>query len=224
MEDDLFPSDFEVLLGSLTLLIREERETETKLSKNMNEIQERVRKDVLPRHGIHVPSTTSSTELVVSQNTKQMPQETPQTPQQTPQQETPNVPPKDQHDSEESPELFWSEEESKSSPLMKKLFKPIAILCHPDKVKDSKKNRFFLLGRKAYNENDLLTLLFILSKLYCDVPLEESELLEVRRFVESRRSTMQQKKDSFVYKWELFGEDQKQHILNNMQIMKAPSS
>ena len=74
----------------------------------------------------------------------------------------------------------------------------MAVLCHPDKVADTKKNRFFLLGRKAFKENDILTVLFILSKLSCDLALDESELSEIRGYVETSRSSLHQKKDSFV--------------------------
>lgn len=124
MDADLFPSDLEVLLGSLTLLLRDEKETETRITNNMREYRRR------------------------------------------------------------------------TFPLMKKLFKPIAIQCHPDKIKDDRKNRFFLLGRKAYMENDIPTVLFILSKLTCNIALEDSELSEIRGFVDSRRGTVHQKKGS----------------------------
>jgi hypothetical protein len=194
MDADLFPSDLEVLLGSLTLLLRDEKETETRITNNMRDMEERFRTEVLPRHGIHVPAPVVSTELVVSEMPFQ-----PTEPVKEQQQEQPHPTPDHQHSSEESPEMPWDQGGPEPSPLMKKLFKPIAIQCHPDKIKDARKNRLFLLGRKAYTENDIPTVLFILSKLSCNVALEDSELSEIRGFVEVRRGAIHQKKDSLFF-------------------------
>ncbi len=210
-DSDLFPSDFEVLMGSLTLLLREELETETKLSDNMREIETRFRKEVLPRYGIQEPQKVQTTDLIVQELVRESEKQEEPEPQILP----PRIP-----EPPESSELLFSENDPEPSPLMKKLFKPIALLCHPDKVADAKKNRFFLLGRKAFKENDIPTVLFILSKLSCDLVLDDSELSEIHGYVERRRSGLHQKKDSFVYKWGFITEDQKKNILENIQIVK----
>jgi hypothetical protein len=218
MDADLFPSDLEVLLGSLTLLLHDEKETETRITNNMRDMEERFRTEVLPRHGIHVPDPCTTTDLVMSER-HPVQSEIPPISQPVPEQQPT---PEHQHPSDESPEMPWSGDGPEPSPLMKKLFKPIAIQCHPDKIKDAKKNRLFLLGRKAYTENDIPTVLFILSKLSCNVVLEDSELSEIRGLVEARRGAIHQKKDSLFYKWGLLGDDQKQHILNHIQILPKP--
>jgi DNA repair exonuclease SbcCD ATPase subunit len=48
----------------------------------------------------------------------------------------------------------------------KKLFRRIAMLSHPDRVNDVKKNRLFEEARVAYKENDLITLENVASNLF----------------------------------------------------------
>ncbi len=203
-DEELFPTDFEAMLGVLTYVIREERDIELRVAKNMQEIQERFQKEVLPRHGIQPPPPPQEpirvTDIVESErfNPSPLPPEPP------PHGESPNL---------EFPEDAANE----IAPLVKKLFKPIAVQCHPDKVTDAKLNKLFLIGRKAYNEGDIPTLLFVLTKFPSAVELDDAEMAEVKAHVDRRQAALIQKKDTFVYKWGFIGEEDKRRILEQVQ-------
>ncbi len=99
---------------------------------------------------------------------------------------------------------------------MKKLFKQIALLCHPDKVKDEKRNRLFIHARSAHDGNDVLTLLFILSKCAPSAVLETSEIAAVKELLEERRKEVIKKKETVCYKWDTYTEDVKKILIQEI--------
>jgi hypothetical protein len=145
--DDLYPSEFEVLIGSLVVLFREEKDVDAKIHVNSEDIKGRVQKELIvsASAGEAEAETTDVSQCSVSAATG--PEHTESTCAET--EETYVEIECDQ------PDLL---------PLAKKLFKQVALHTHPDKVKDEKLNKLFLVGRKAQEQNDILTLLFILSR------------------------------------------------------------
>jgi hypothetical protein len=228
-DEELFPTDFEAVLGVLTYVIREERDIELRVAKNMQEIQERFQKEVLPRYGITPPSTeqpaepeaSDATDLVQSEekpppcDDDKQAADPPPCGQPPPPCGAPQPPPQPEG---ESPDLEFPEDAAREiTPLVKKLFKPVAVQCHPDKVKDTKLNKLFLIGRKAYNEGDVPTLLFVLTKFPSAVELDDSEMAEVKGYIDKKQAALIQKKDTFAYKWGFIREEDKQKILEQVQ-------
>lgn len=211
MNFDLFFNDFDILVGSMIHLLSEERDVEVKLTQNKRNIEERYRAEILPRYHVPVAPVVSHESTV--QNVSQTFQETPI---ETPAEYSAEEPPMNEGTTE-SPEIAWSPDGVETSLLVKKLFKPIAIMCHPDKVADTKKHTFFLHGRKAYTENDPVTLLLILSKIPYTIDIDGDETKEIRMLIESRRLAMEQKKDSLFYKWSFIHEDDKRNILESIK-------
>ena len=139
--DDLYPSEFEVLIGSLMVLLREEKDVDVNIIDDISD---------------------------------------------------------------------------NASPLAKKLFKLVALHTHPDKVKDERLNRFFLAGRKAQEQNDVLTLLFILSKCSPKNVLADGEIEELKVVLGERHTSVANKKDTVTYKWNTYTEEVKQVLIKHL--------
>ena len=204
--DDIYPTEFEVVLGTLTILLREEKDVETKIIFNSEDIKKRVQKEVIPRSETDISDCTQTdiSQVEGEDTTKEF---------------------EDQDCSENTtiPEDTFADMEDKPSeptPLTKKLFKQIALVTHPDKVKDEKHNKLFLLSRTAQDKNDILTLLFILSKCTSKIILIHSEILEVKVILDQRKNSVVKKKETVTYKWNTYTEEVKQILIKKI----TPSS
>lgn len=205
--DDLYPSELEVLYGSLTVLLREEKDIEKKISENTKQIKEYVHKEI-------APTSTDVSQCSTEELSK-----------------TENPMPAQEKEKEEEEESASSEgnksephiEEEEINvpakeplPIVKKLFKQVALLCHPDKVKDEKLHKFFLLGRTAQDDNDILTLLFILSRCSADVVLKDAEIAEIKELMTKRHEAILKKKESVCYKWNTYSDDVKKILIKQI--------
>ena len=202
--DDLYPSELEVLLSGVTVLLREEKDVELKITENTKEIKEYVQKEVTPNVGTDI-SKCSTEELSTSENHETQEQKEEQKEQ---------TPAEDSSSSDEYPDIETPIKEP--LPIVKKLFKQVALICHPDKVKDEKHNRLFLLGRTAQDNNDILMLLFILSRCSASVILKESEITEVKGTIEKRQETILKKKESVCYKWNTYTSEVKKKLIHQI--------
>ena len=198
--DDLYPSDFEALIGSLIVLMRDEKDVNAKINDNSNDIKRRVQDEVGPAE---VPVDVSHCTVT--------PECAPDTPIPT-EEESPSAQP---HDYDEGDAAAADTLES-SCPLSKKLFKQIALVTHPDKIKDEKLNKLFLLGRKAQEQNDVLTLLFILSKCSPKNILLDSEMTSIKTVLDERQRSLINKKDTVTYKWHTYSEDVKKLLIKKI--------
>ncbi len=205
--DDLYPSELEVLLGGLTILLRDEKDVEKKIMENSNEIKEYVKKEVIPND----ISNNSSDVLAKTEDPFNMNQEDAgDGAKENSESHTQNAPPleedyTDANDSVKEP-----------LPIVKKLFKQVALICHPDKVKDEKHNKLFLLGRTAQDNNDTLTLLFILSKCSATIILKDDEIADVKETIEKRQLTILKKKETVTYKWNTYSDDVKKRLIKQI--------
>ncbi len=185
--DDLYPTELELIYSSLTVLMYEEKDVEKRLAANNDDIKNRVKDIVIPMYDVSACPTSD----VEHQHQHQHQHQNFET------------------ESTSDPEPpFEAEPEhtstSESSPIVKKLFKQIALLCHPDKVKDEKLNRLFIHARSAHDRNDVLTLVFILSKCGSVAHLEHDDIVMIRKELEERQKEIFKKKDSVCYKWDTY--------------------
>lgn len=201
--DDLYPSDFEALIGSLIVLMREEKDVNAKINDNSNDIKRRVQKEIV------VNVEAENTEHAMSPPDKE-----PESMELPRDKEPESMEPQ----TEESPELDVDQmSASESPPLAKKLFKQVALVTHPDKIKDERLNKLFLLARKAHDSGDVLTLLFITSKCTSkNITLAENEMDELKTALNQRQTIITQKKDSVTYKWHTYSEDVKKILINKI--------
>jgi hypothetical protein len=189
--DDLYPSEFEVLIGSLVVLFREEKDVEAKIHVNSEDIKVRVQKELIVSAGADVSQcdVSAATGSEHTETTSAEPEET------------------------------YTEIECDQTdilPLAKKLFKQVALHTHPDKVKDEKLNKLFLVGRKAQEQNDIVTLLFILSRFQSKDFLDDTEISALKAILDERHAGLIKKKDSVTYKWNTYSEEVKQVLIKHL--------
>lgn len=189
--DDLYPSEFEVLIGSLVVLFREEKDVEAKIHVNSEDIKVRVQKELIVSAGTDVSQcdVSAATGSEHTETTSAEPEET------------------------------YTEIECDQTdilPLAKKLFKQVALHTHPDKVKDEKLNKLFLVGRKAQEQNDIVTLLFILSRFQSKDFLDDAEISALKAILDERHAGLIKKKDSVTYKWNTYSEEVKQVLIKHL--------
>jgi hypothetical protein len=192
--DDLYPSEFEVLIGSLVVLFREEKDVDAKIHVNSEDIKVRVQKELIVSAG----EATDVSQCNLSARAE---------PGSGPSTSEPNV------------EETYTEIECDQTdilPLAKKLFKQVALHTHPDKVKDEKLNKLFLVGRKAQEQNDILTLLFILSRFQSKDFLDDAEISALKAILDERHAGLIKKKDSVTYKWNTYSEEVKQVLIKHL--------
>lgn len=194
--DDLYPSEFEVLIGSLVVLFREEKDVDAKIHVNSEDIKVRVQKELIVSAG--EAAETDVSQCDVSEAAE---------PGSGPSTSEPNV-------EETCAEIECDQTEI--LPLAKKLFKQVALHTHPDKVKDEKLNKLFLVGRKAQEQNDIVTLLFILSRFQSKDFLDDAEISALKAILDERHSGLIKKKDSVTYKWNTYSEEVKQVLIKHL--------
>jgi hypothetical protein len=187
--DDLYPTELELIYSSLTVLMCEEKDVEKRIAVNNDDIKNRVKDIVIPMYDVSACPISD----VEHQHQHQHQNFEPET--------TSDPEPSAQHTSHQDSEHTST---SESIPIVKKLFKQIALLCHPDKVKNEKLNRLFIHARSSHDRNDVLTLLFILSKCGSVAHLEHDEIAMIKTELEERQKEIQKKKDTVCYKWDTY--------------------
>ncbi len=198
--DDLYPSDFEALIGSLIVLMRDEKDVNVTINANSDDIKRRVQDEVGPAE-VPVDVSQCIATATASESTVEPPIHT--------EEEFP-------HDYDEGDAAAAADTQESACPLSKKLFKQIALVTHPDKIKDEKLNKLFLLGRKAQEQNDILTLLFILSKCSPKNILLDSEMSSIKTIMDERQCSLNKKKDTVTYKWHTYSEDVKKILIKKI--------
>lgn len=87
--------------------------------------------------------------------------------------------------------------------LMNRLFKVIALRCHPDKTPDETKHKIFLYANESKKQMDLLQTLYLLSKTDIgDMDLLEDEVKYIKQKVVDMEMYQQQLMNSVFYKWD----------------------
>ncbi len=197
----MYPTELELIYSSLTVLMCEEKDVEKRIAVNNEDIKNRVKDIVIPMYDVSACPTSDVEHQHQHQNFETESTSDPKTPSEA------------EHTSHQDSEHTST---SESSPIVKKLFKQIALLCHPDKVKDEKLNRLFIHARSAHDRNDVLTLLFILSKCGSAAHLEHDDIVMIRKELEERQKEIFKKKDSVCYKWDTYTEDVKKILIQKI--------
>lgn len=93
--------------------------------------------------------------------------------------------------------------------LFKKLFRKIAVLCHPDKLDDSYSERESAFLKKCYEDlntsnqtYDWGLLLKVAMELDVEIPeLSDEQFININNNIESIKNTISQFEGSMAYKW-----------------------
>ena len=84
---------------------------------------------------------------------------------------------------------------------IKKVYKEISKICHPDKTKDENLNELYVQANLAYEKNDLTELIKISNMLSLDFEIEETDIATLRRQLEKRKSNLIKIEGTFLWLW-----------------------
>ena len=106
-------------------------------------------------------------------------------------------------------EEFINEEQSKEddvmsnekSPEVKKVYREIVKLTHPDKIKDKRLNNYYIKSTDLYNDNDKIGLYKICDELGIEYQIDENDT----EIIEDKINTLKRKinflESTFTWKW-----------------------
>lgn len=94
--------------------------------------------------------------------------------------------------------LDVSEDELKK---IKKVYKEISKICHPDKTKDQDLNELYVEANLAYEKNDLMKLIKISNRLSLDFQVDEGDVSTLKREIEKRKSNLIKVEGTFLWLW-----------------------
>lgn len=102
--------------------------------------------------------------------------------------------------------------------VINKYYKIIALKCHPDKCKNEKFNKYFILAQEAYKKKDMLVLLFIYAKTINDYKcVTKDELSYFSTIVDDLDKDQQNKCSSILYQWDRLTEDEKNMYIDDVK-------
>jgi len=102
------------------------------------------------------------------------------------------------------------------SPKLKKLYREIVKLTHPDKVKKKKLNDIYIKATDYYNLSDKVGIYKICSELDIDYDIEEEDEMFISTKIDSLKKRIGFLESTFTWKWyRTTSEEEKNQILIN---------
>ena len=102
--------------------------------------------------------------------------------------------------------------------IINKYYKIIALKCHPDKCKNEKFNKYFILAQEAYKKKEMLILLFIYAKTINDYKcVTKDELTFFSSIVDEIDKDQQNKCSSILYQWDRLTEEEKNMYIDDVK-------
>jgi len=99
------------------------------------------------------------------------------------------------------------------SAKIKKYYREIVKLTHPDKVKNEKLNDFYITATEYYNDNDLIAIYSICSQLYIDYELEDSDYALIQIKIDNLNKKISFMESTYTWKWYNVDETEKQKVI-----------
>jgi len=84
---------------------------------------------------------------------------------------------------------------------IKKAYYKIANLTHPDKESDPELNEIYQKAALFYEENNILEIYMIASKLNISIEIEDSEIQNFKKVIEEKRSFLKSLEGSWLWLW-----------------------
>ena len=100
--------------------------------------------------------------------------------------------------------------------LRKRLFKHVALHCHPDKTEDSMRHGIFRRARKYLEDGETQWLLFCVARLCLMGPvlkLSESDETLARGLIAAAERTLAEQRESMLFKWQSFSENTRKNAM-----------
>jgi hypothetical protein len=99
---------------------------------------------------------------------------------------------------QETPVFQVDEEELKK---IKKIYKEISKICHPDKTSDINLNEMYIQAKLLYEKNDLLGLITVAQKLSLNFEIEENDVSILKRTLADKKSKLLKIEGTFLWLW-----------------------
>lgn len=97
---------------------------------------------------------------------------------------------------------------------LKKLYREIVKLTHPDKIKKPTLNDLYIKATEFYNFNDKIGIYRICSELNIDYDIDDGDEIFISERIESLKKRISFLESTFTYKWfESESEDEKNKIM-----------
>ena len=84
---------------------------------------------------------------------------------------------------------------------IKKIYRDIVKLTHPDKVNSNDLIKLYIEAKDAYEDNDLFVLYFICGKLNIPLDLDEEDTEILNKLIEVKRKELKSIETSFLWQW-----------------------
>lgn len=102
--------------------------------------------------------------------------------------------------------------------LCHKLYKLIAMHCHPDKNDTPIFNKYFVKSKDAYEMKNLLILLYIYYKVSLSYKnITEDDLFVIEREIELKKGELDMKKNNILYMWSSLSDEMKKKYKENLK-------
>lgn len=99
---------------------------------------------------------------------------------------------------------------------IKKIYREIVKLTHPDKVDSELLKSYYVDATKAYDNNDLLELFVICGKLQINVDLSNDDIELLNNLINIKKGEIKKIEDSYIWLWiNAKTDEQKQLIINS---------
>jgi hypothetical protein len=128
------------------------------------------------------------------------------------------APPPSENTELEQPEkdpIKVDEEELKK---IRKIYKEISKICHPDKTNVIELNEMYIQAKLLYEKNDLLGLIKISNKLSLNFEIEDDDVVVLRRSLKDKRENLMKIEGTFLWLWANAKTDEEKEAVIKMYV------
>lgn len=114
------------------------------------------------------------------------------------------------------PKINIDEVDNNTKVKLKKIYKEIVKLTHPDKIINEELNQLYIDSKDAYDSYNLFELYFIAKKININFKLTITETNILNELIESKKTEINKLESSFVWLWiNAKNETEKTQIITN---------
>ena len=110
------------------------------------------------------------------------------------------------------------------SKKIKKYYREIVKLTHPDKVQNEKLNEFYITATEYYNDNDLIAIYSICSQLYIDYELEDSDYALIKIKIENLNKKISFMESTYTWKWYNVEDSEKEKVIEQYILIQLKNA
>ncbi len=84
---------------------------------------------------------------------------------------------------------------------MKKIYREIVKITHPDKVTDTDLNSIYISAKEAYHNNDIMELFYICSNLKIEIEIDNYDIMTFNKIIEEKKKKSKSTEKSYLWLW-----------------------